>query len=72
MLPLSDLELIQAEYPGHTHVNPAQLAAGRRLQEATIRAIIELIDRSPAVLWAGKGGVKELLESLIEEGEGDE
>ena len=40
------------------------------LDKATIRAIIELIDKSPAVLWAGKGGVKERLESLIEEGEG--
>lgn len=32
--------------------------------ERGIRAVIELIDR------AGKGGVKERLESLIEEGEG--
>lgn len=38
--------------------------------ERGIRAIIEMIDKSPAVLWAGKGGVKERLESLIEEGEG--
>lgn len=70
MLPLSDLEVIQAQYPGRTHVNPRHLEASRRLQAATILAIIELIDKSTAVLWAGKGGVKERLESLIEEGEG--
>lgn len=40
------------------------------LDKETIHAIIELIDKSPAVLWAGRGGVKERLESLIEEGEG--
>jgi len=36
------------------------------LDKETIRAIIELIDKSPAVLWAGNGGVKERLESLAE------
>lgn len=69
MLPLSDLEVIQAQYPGRTHVNPRHLEASRRLQAATILAIIELIDKSPTVLWAGKGGVKERLEPLVEEGE---
>lgn len=63
---LTDLELIQAEYAGRTHVNSAQLAAGRRLQEATILAVVEIIDQNPAVLWAGSGGVKELLERMLD------
>lgn len=66
MLPLSDLEVIQAQYPGRTHVNPRHLEASRRLQAATIRAIIEVIDQSPAVLWAGRGGVKDRLEGVLD------
>lgn len=41
----------------------------QQLDSETIRHIIRVIDKSPAVTWVGKGGVKERLEQLLEESE---
>ncbi len=42
-----------------------------KLDKATLKELIRIIDRSPAVTWVGKGGVKDRIESLIEEDEND-
>lgn len=39
----------------------------RRGLEAALTDVVREIDASPAVLWAGKGGVKERILKMIEE-----
>jgi len=38
----------------------------------TLREVIRYIDRTTAVTWTGKGGVKERLEAVIREHDTDE
>lgn len=40
--------------------------ASQKFDAVTLRNLIKHIDKSPAVTWVGKGGVKERIEALIE------
>lgn len=41
----------------------------KQLHSETLRELIKLIDKTPAVTWVGKGGVKERIQQLIEDSE---
>lgn len=45
--------------------------AKKRLDIETLKELIRFIDKSPAVTWVGKGGVKDRIEKLIQEQEQD-
>lgn len=39
----------------------------KKLDKATLQELIKIIDKTPAVTWVGKGGVKDRIQALIEE-----
>lgn len=44
----------------------------QKLDKATLQELIKIIDKTPAVTWVGKGGVKDRIQLLIEESDGSE
>lgn len=45
------------------------MTSQQKLDIPTIKHILKMIDKSPAVTWTGKGGVRERILELIHEDE---
>lgn len=68
--PLSEIEASYLAAAGHfTYPGERKDMFDRAMAEhekAVIRKIMAHIDRTPAILWVGKGGIKERLTALVE------